>query len=69
MKIIDGRLEHKDPEGDILTADFYQNDGKPSTGFLIIGVSPPGKAGAAMRMSRKQARKFALAILSETERQ
>lgn len=62
-----GRLEHKDPEGDRLTADVYHNDTTPSTGFLVLVVGY-GRFSKAVRMDREQARKFAKAIRKEVKR-
>ena len=70
MKFKDARIDFTDPDGDRLTADFYYNDGLASalsTGFLVLCVGRDGYS-KAVRMDRKQAKKFAKRILKELER-
>lgn len=66
MKFKGTRLAFTDPEGDRLTADVYQSDGTPSSGFLILNVSSRGYSHS-VRLSREEARKFAKAIRKQVK--
>jgi hypothetical protein len=67
VKFAGNRLDHKDPDGDRLSADFYHGDGVPSTGFLVMCIGQGGFS-KAVRLDRKEAKKFAKRILKELER-